>query len=101
MSDTPVAHAGHFKKGMPRAPGAGRRPGSKNQVTLQVKEAILRALDEVGGHKYLVKVAEENPAVFCTLLGKILPMQVNLSNGKEFKLTVNLPDGYKPDPAAS
>ena len=34
-----------FKKGMPRPPGAGRRPGSPNKATAQAKEAIARFVD--------------------------------------------------------
>ena len=37
---------------------------------------VLAALDEAGGIKYLVEQARANPAVFLTLIGKILPLQV-------------------------
>ena len=59
----------------------GRKKGSLNKVTVEVKGAILQAFDNVGGAKYLTKVAEENPAVFCTLLGKVLPMDITTSDG--------------------
>jgi hypothetical protein len=37
---------------------------------------ILNALDAVGGQEWLIQQAEENPTAFMTLLGKILPTQV-------------------------
>jgi hypothetical protein len=51
----------------------GRAKGTPNKVTVQVKEAIIRAFDEVGGHAYLVAVARQEPRAFCTLLSKLLP----------------------------
>lgn len=54
----------------------GRVKGVPNKNTTALKEAILAALDHVGGQSYLERVAEEDPKTFCTLLGKILPMQV-------------------------
>jgi hypothetical protein len=38
---------------------------------------ILAALDKVGGIDYLVGQAHANPTAFLTLLGKIMPTQVN------------------------
>ena len=32
----------------------------------------MAAFDAVGGQKYLVRIAKEQPAVFCMLLGKVL-----------------------------
>ncbi len=55
----------------------GRQDGTPNKTTAALKDAILAALETVGGESYLVKVAKENPQVFCTLLGKVLPMQVS------------------------
>lgn len=74
------------KKKRSRPPGAGRKPGlpktggrkagTANKVTRELKEAILNAFVEVGGEKYLVTVAKKQPAVFCQLLGKVLPTQI-------------------------
>ena len=55
----------------------GRRKGTPNKISAKVKEAIENAFTAVGGEDYLVKVAEEDPRAFCTLLGKILPTQVD------------------------
>ena len=67
------------QKGMhggPRA-GAGRPPGSKNKITLALKEAILAAAENAGGEEgmvgYLQRLAIENSSAFASLLGKVLP----------------------------
>ena len=59
----------------------GRVKGVPNKTTTALKEAILAALDTVGGQAYLERVAEEDPKTFCTLLGKVLPMQLTGENG--------------------
>ena len=56
--------------------GAGRKRGVPNKLTAHVREAVQNAFLEVGGENYLVKVAKEDPRTFCTLLGKLLPTQV-------------------------
>jgi len=55
----------------------GRVKGTPNKLTGAVRELILAALDGVGGQAYLERQAEQNPAAFLTLLGKVLPLQVN------------------------
>ena len=57
--------------------GAGRKRGVPNKLTAHIREAVENAFVEVGGEDYLVKVAKEDPRTFCTLLGKILPTQVD------------------------
>jgi hypothetical protein len=56
--------------------GPGRPKGSQNKLTLQVKECILQAFDELGGVDYLVEVGRSEPRTFLILLGKILPTEV-------------------------
>ena len=46
---------------------------------------ILAALDEVGGHWYLVEQARANPSAFLTLVGKVLPMQVNTTVKRDIR----------------
>jgi hypothetical protein len=64
---------GQFERGSKALAGAGRPPGSLNKTTLQLKEAILQALDELGGAEYLKKLAIDNSSAFASLLGKVLP----------------------------
>ena len=62
---------------MPR--GAGRPKGSKNKLTLNIKQMIEDALTRVGGTDYLVKQAEENPVAFMALVSRVLPKDINIT----------------------
>lgn len=66
-----------FAKGKPKT--GGRAKGVANKATTELKAVVLEAFDNLGGVKYLVKVGKENPAVFCALLGKVLPLQLNVA----------------------
>lgn len=55
-------------------PGPGRPKGLKNAMTVQVKEMILAALNGAGGVEYLIRQADETPAAFLSLVGKVLPL---------------------------
>lgn len=63
----------------------GRKKGSKNKITRDLKEMVLGALDKAGGQEYLVAQAEKNPTAFLTLIGKILPMQIGGDAGNPIK----------------
>lgn len=61
----------------------GRQKGTPNKTTALLKDAILKAAENAGGHEgpdgliaYLQVQAIENPGPFMSLLGKVLPMQV-------------------------
>lgn len=54
----------------------GRKKGSLNKTTADVKEAIVRAFHKAGGARYLAKLSRTHPHVFCTLVGKIIPAEV-------------------------
>jgi hypothetical protein len=64
----------------PPAAGKGRPKGSQNKTTTLLKDAILKAADQAGGKDglvgYLRIQAAENPGPFMSLLGKVLPTQV-------------------------
>ena len=55
----------------------GRAKGTPNKTTAELKEMILKALDNAGGEKYLTTQAHANPQAFLTLVGKILPKDIN------------------------
>jgi hypothetical protein len=59
-----------------RAKTGGRKAGTPNKVTAQLKEDILSALDGAGGVDYLQRVADSHPAAFLSLIGKVLPMTI-------------------------
>jgi hypothetical protein len=66
-------------KGGPKL--GGRAKGTPNKTTAQVKEAILRAFETVGGASYLETVAREDPKTFCSLLGRVLPTEISGPEG--------------------
>lgn len=65
----------------PGARGRGRPKGAQNKMTKALKEMILEALDRAGGVDYLLEQAGDNPNAFLTLVGKVLPLQVNGAGG--------------------
>jgi hypothetical protein len=81
--------------------GAGRPRGSKNKISLALKEMILNSLDRVGGEEYLMRLAIENSSAFASLLGKVLPttLQASDSDGGPAKITferiIVWPDGHR------
>lgn len=66
--------------------GKGRPKGVPNKMTTQVKEMILAALDQAGGVDYLAAQAEETPAAFLSLVGKVLPLQLTGQDGAEISI---------------
>lgn len=69
----------------------GRKAGTQNRLTRELKDLILGALNDAGGQAYLLTQARENPTAFLTLVGKVLPMQVGASDGLK-KLVVEWRD---------
>lgn len=65
-------------KGLPKT--GGRAKGTPNKRTALLKDAILQAAEAAGGEAglvgYLTLQATENPAAFMSLLGKVMPMQL-------------------------
>lgn len=63
-------------------PGPGRKKGVPNRTTTLLKDAILMAAQKAGGDgpegitNYLTTQAIENPGPFLSLLGKVLPVQL-------------------------
>lgn len=63
---------------MARGKTGGREKGVPNKVTASLKDLILKALDEVGGLKYLCNIALTDPKTFCGLVGRVLPLDVRM-----------------------
>jgi hypothetical protein len=61
-------------KGSPKT--GGRKAGTPNKFTGDIKAAIAAALWEAGGKDYLVRLADADPRTFCTLVGKLVPLEV-------------------------
>lgn len=74
-------------------PGPGRKKGVPNKVNSLLKDEILQAAADAhpdGRVAYLAQQAQENPAAFLTLLGKVLPTQINgPGDNGEHKVTVS------------
>ena len=60
-----------------RAPGAGRIATKK---LLSMQEMVEQALDKAGGVEWLVMQAETNPNSFMSLVGKLMPKDVNVNS---------------------
>ena len=71
-----------FKTGDPKPLNSGRKRNVSNKLTRDIREMIRAALDKAGGVKYLVAQAEKNPAAFLTLVGKIVPAQIDATVNK-------------------
>ena len=65
-----------FKPGQSGNP-KGKPKGTQNKATVQLREAILGALEAAGGSEgsvgYLTRLAVENSSAFASLLAKVLP----------------------------
>ena len=83
-----------FEKGNKIA--TGRPKGVANKMTTELKDMIKQALDESGGVDYLKNCALENPTAFLSLLGKIIPKDLNVSgtDGEPLIITIR---GYEPN----
>jgi len=62
------------KPGTPKT--GGRKKGTPNKATRDIRKAVLEAFEKGGGPEWLRKQMEENPVAFMNLLGKILPTQI-------------------------
>lgn len=65
--------------------GKGRQKGVVNKVTRELRTMVLEALEGAGGVDYLIARAEDQPAAFLSLVGKVLPLQVNAHSTVTFE----------------
>ena len=92
---------GQFERGSKALAGAGRPKGAKNKTTLALKEAVLAALDRVGGVEYLARLAIENSSAFASLLRKVLPTTLSASDSDggpatiTFERVIVMPGGHR------
>ena len=79
LTSTPETskQVGVAEKRKPPAAGRGRKKGSVNKITKTIREAVELSFHKIGGAEYLVKMAEEQPVAYMTLLGKVLPQQID------------------------
>lgn len=77
--------------GKSRSPNlkGGSRKGIPNKVATDVKEMVLKALENVGGVQYLTEQASENPKAFLSLLARIIPTQIQGDPNNPLQAVVN------------
>jgi hypothetical protein len=94
-----------FQRGVSGNP-AGKKKGTLNRVTKDLKAAILGALEAAGGEEgsvgYLKRLAIENSSAFASLLGKVLPTTLAASESDgglgtkiTFERVIVFPDGRR------
>ncbi len=65
----------------------GRKPGSVNRVTAEVKAALTAAFEQLGGIPALVEWAKAgNFGEFYKLWAKLLPTEIKNADGETFKV---------------
>lgn len=67
----------------------GRLVGTKNHNSTELKDMIMQALHGAGGRQYLQKQADENPAAFLGLVGKVLPKDMNVNIPQAMIVSLN------------
>ena len=68
-----------YPKGKPRPPGAGRKKGTPNKTTRDLRETIVEAFYKAGGVSYLIEQSTANPQAFMGLMGKVIPKEIEAS----------------------
>lgn len=88
-------NTGKFGKGNP-----GKPKGAVQKNTKELKDMILKALEEAGGVAYLLSCAqdEKTKGAFLALIGKVLPMTI-AGTGDNGALIVEI-TRFGPDKAA-
>ncbi len=56
-----------------KRPGSGRKRGTPNRITADIKSMVIGAVNAKGGQKYFEEQAEKHPVAFLALAGKLMP----------------------------
>jgi hypothetical protein len=67
----------------------GRTPGTRTKQTISVNKLIINVLDELGGKKWLKKIATENPTDFLKLLARMVKQEIDVSGVVEAKIGIS------------
>ena len=85
MKKAPASRAAHLPKLTKghRLPGSGRKKGTPNKYTRDIREALLQAANLAGTREglvgYLRKQADDNPTAFMAMLRQAMPSMVEVS----------------------
>ncbi len=71
-------------KGLPKT--GGRRKGTPNQFTADVRPMVYQALQKAGGVDYLVRQADENPGPFLSLVSRCMPKEIHQEVTAEIRI---------------
>lgn len=75
MADLELIHEGTVEP-VRNPRGAGRPKGSPNKLGGEIQAMLKTSLSRAGGIDYLVQQSRENPAAYMSLIGKLLPRQL-------------------------
>jgi len=64
----------------------GRKKGTPNKTTRDMKSAIMEAFERAGGVDYLYMLANDEPRTFATLLAKVMPSE-NINENRNIDVT--------------
>jgi hypothetical protein len=76
-----AAHKGHKKTG-------GRKKGTPNKQTTDMRAAMVEAFDKAGGVAWLLTLSKDDPRTFAGLVGKIIPNEIKATVEGELVLNV-------------
>lgn len=84
----------------PPMAGIGRKKGAQNVLTRVIKEAVVDAAAQIGEdgkgrnglQGYLKRLALHEPRSFATLLGRIIPIQIQGDPDAPFRVTISSED---------
>lgn len=67
-----------FKKGTPKPPASGRKPGTRNKLSTDTKQIIMEVAEELGGIPAMLAWAKKNRTAFYVhLFAKLIPKQID------------------------
>lgn len=80
-------------------PGPGRPKGSKSATSAAAAQMILDTLEDLGGIKWLREQAVKKPAIFASLMARILPREVNMNATVSFESQLSALEGLAAESA--
>ena len=75
-----------YEKG--RKKSGGRKKGTPNKITKDVKEMVLEALEKLGGTEWFVEQGIANPTAFMAIAGKAMPKETKIEMLKVVKISM-------------
>lgn len=79
-----------FQAGKTRPSNSGRKKGTTNKFTADIKQMVIDALNNKGGVTYLEEQADKNPTAFIGLIGKTLPLTLATDPNKPLEHNVSI-----------